>query len=74
MLATARTLTSPRRRLTPPPLAPPPAKLETYGHPLKGRHAWHAVDPTAQVIVGGTFFHEQLIPGTISYTAEMLQA
>jgi hypothetical protein len=41
---------------------------------LAAEAAIHAVDPGARVILGGTFFHEQAIPGTITFTAEMLQA
>ncbi len=41
---------------------------------LAAEEAIHAVDPEAQVLIGGTFFHEQIIPGTISFISEMLAA
>jgi hypothetical protein len=41
---------------------------------LAAEAAIHAVDPDAEVIVGGTFFHEQAIPGTLSFIDEMLSA
>ncbi len=41
---------------------------------LAAEEAIHAADPSAQVIVGGTFFHEQGIPGTITFTGELLEA
>ncbi len=41
---------------------------------LAAEQAIHAADPSAEVILGGTFFHEQLIPGALSFTQEMLEA
>ncbi len=41
---------------------------------LAAEAAIHAADPNAQVLIGGTFFHEQGIPGTLSFIEEMLQA
>lgn len=41
---------------------------------LAAEAAIHAVDPDADVIIGGTFFHEQAIPGTIGFIDEMLSA
>ena len=32
--------------------------------------AIHAVDPSAEVMVGGTFFHEQVIPGAINFLSD----
>ena len=46
MLAPARTLTSSRRSLKPPQLAPPPSKAERMDI-LEGRHAWPASIPAA---------------------------
>ena len=41
---------------------------------MAAEHAIHAVDPTAEVVIGGTFFHQQLIPGTIAFITEMIEA
>ena len=39
---------------------------------IEAANAIHAVHPEAEVILGGTFYHEQIIPGAEAFLAEML--
>ena len=41
---------------------------------VAAEEAIHAADPTAQVIAGGTFFHDQLIPGGVEFLEEAVEA
>jgi len=48
---------------------------EAYGALfLAAEEAIHAADPDAKVLIGGTFFHEQVIPGTVTFLSDMLAA
>jgi polysaccharide biosynthesis protein PslG len=49
------------------PLGWAPLVLETEA-------ALRAVDPSVEVILGGTFFHNQLIPGTVEFLGEAVEA
>jgi hypothetical protein len=41
---------------------------------LETEAALHAFDPSLEVILGGTFFHKQLIPGTVEFLSEAVAA
>ena len=41
---------------------------------LETEAALHGFDPSLEVILGGTFFHDQLIPGSVEFLSEAVSA